>query len=144
MSARTPETVAKEGKALELHLAGTPYDQIATFLGYKSKGAAHTAVQRALARQGGRREDTPAEKVADSELARLDAMLQGLWPAARRGDVYAVDRVLKIEERRAEIIAGEKDAEPEQPKRTGLSDFEKRLAARDRAARTARRAASSS
>lgn len=142
---RTAETIAREGKALELRLAGTGYDQIATFLGYKSRGAAHAAVQRALGRTGGRREDSKPEQVADTELARLDAMLQGLWPRARKGDVAAIDRVLRIEERRAEIIAGDdQEKAAAEPPRTGLSDFEKRLAERDRAARAARRTASGS
>jgi hypothetical protein len=59
-------------------------------------------VQRALAA----RSVAPAHaEVIAVELARLDALLSGLWPKARRGDVQAVDRVLKIDERRAELRA---------------------------------------
>ena len=31
-------------------------------------------------------------------------MLQGLWPRARKGEAAAVDRVLKIGERRAKLL----------------------------------------
>ena len=37
-------------------------------------------------------------------MARLDGMLEKLWPKARRGEVAAVDRVLKISERRAKLL----------------------------------------
>lgn len=92
----------RRAKALELHLAGASYQTIADQLGYASKASAHKIVQQALDELG-----TPdvSEGGASTELARLDAMLTGLWPKARRGDVAAVDRVLKISERRAAIQA---------------------------------------
>lgn len=57
--------------------------------------------------------DEAAARVRDSHseatavalgLARLDAMLQGLWPAATTGEVAAVDRVLRLEERRDKLL----------------------------------------
>lgn len=92
----------KKARALELHLAGASYQTIATQLGYASKASAHKIVQQALVDLG-----TPSmsDDDATTELARLDAMLTGLWPKARRGDVAAVDRVLKISERRSALVA---------------------------------------
>lgn len=87
-------------RALELHLAGATYERIAQVLGFASKATAHACVKAALAAR-------PVEDgdPADVELARLDAMLVGLWPKARKGDVHAVDRVLKISERRVALMA---------------------------------------
>lgn len=98
----SPQTDDRKAKALELHLAGASYQTIADQLGYASKASAHKIVQQALDELG-----TPDldESGVSTELARLDAMLTGLWPKARRGDVAAVDRVLKISERRAAIQA---------------------------------------
>jgi hypothetical protein len=46
----------------------------------------------------------PAEELRTMEVARLDQMLLGLWPKAIKGDTWAVDRVLKIMERRAALL----------------------------------------
>lgn len=92
----------KRARALELRLAGATYSQIANAVGYANKGSAHAAVKQAL--EAGRDAEVP--EVAETELARLDAMLSGLWAKARRGDVAAVAMVLKIQERRASILDG--------------------------------------
>lgn len=61
----------------------------------------HAAVEAAARRV----RETHAEDTAVAlELARLDAMLQGLWPAASTGDTAAVDRVLRIGERRDKLL----------------------------------------
>ena len=113
------ERAARHEKALELHLAGATYRAIATTLGFSSVASVHEAVQKALAAQ-----QTASARQAEAvqtELARLDAMLMGLWGAARRGNVAAVDRVLKIGERRAALLAlagaaeSQADPAPEQP-----------------------------
>jgi hypothetical protein len=89
-------------RALELHLAGATYERIAQVLGFASKATAHKAVKDALA---ARPLPEEGEDPATVELARLDAMLVGLWPQARKGNVAAVDRVLKISERRVALMA---------------------------------------
>jgi hypothetical protein len=99
-------------RALELHLAGASYQAIADALGYAAKSRAYTLVREALADL----EVPAAAAMAATEVARLDAMLQGLWPKARRGDVQAVDRVLKIEERRHQLaLATAAAAAPSEP-----------------------------
>lgn len=88
-------------QALELHLGGATYQQIADALGFASKSSAHGAVREALAARPSVDESDPVAV----EVARLDAMLAGLWPKARKGDVAAIDRVLKISERRLAVTA---------------------------------------
>lgn len=127
----------KRTRALELHLAGATYDAIAKSVGYASRSGAYKAVQEGLKQLG----DPPTTAEADAtDLARLDAMLTGLWPKARRGDVQAVDRVLKISERREQIVLRAKQqaapaaGSPATPK-TPLDQLEERRQQRQRKAK---------
>jgi transposase-like protein len=121
----TPED--KRARALELRLAGATYADIARAVGYADRSGARQAVQQAMAENPPDRDQVTA---LDTELARLDAMLTGLWPKARRGDYAAVDRVMAIDRRIAELL-GEETVASRMPKETtSLSDFEKRLAER--------------
>lgn len=101
-----PSKLDREGialrrrNALELRRAGATWDEIAERTGYASKGAACKDISRAL--EGLVRR--PAEAYVNEELDRLDAMLTGLWPKARRGDVRSVDAVLRIMDRRARYL----------------------------------------
>ncbi len=90
----------RQARALALRKAGLGYADIARRLGYAGPSGAHKAIMtglRALTRE-------PAAELRDLELARLDDMLAGLWPNARKGNVAAVDRVLKIMQRRADLL----------------------------------------
>lgn len=132
-------------KALELHLAGLPFQRIAEMVGYANKGGAYKAVQRALTAgkptsatptptgaDGAAGGDDRAEEI-ETELLRLDAMRTGLWGKARRGDVQAVDRVIRIGERQMELRELLLRRTPAAaPAATSLSDFETRLRERQR------------
>jgi hypothetical protein len=87
-------------RALELRKAAVPYQQIADELGYRSASGAFNAVKAAL--KATLRE--PAEELRELELARLDAMLLPLWRRVQRGDEKAIDRALRIMERRARLL----------------------------------------
>jgi len=93
---------ATEREALELRKAGATYHQIADRMGISVSGA-HAAVTRALKAL---REETSeeAQSVRQLEIDRLDAMLLGCWEKARRGDAAAIDRVLRIQERRSKYL----------------------------------------
>lgn len=101
----THEVKVKREKACELRLAGATYAQIAKELGYDAPSSAARAVTAAIAT----RASESAGLVRAQELARLDSMLLGLWPAARRGDTTAVDRVLRVMERRAHYLGLDAD-----------------------------------
>ena len=45
-----------------------------------------------------------AEDVRELEIQRLDALLLALWPQASKGNQGAVDRVLRIMERRSKLL----------------------------------------
>ena len=87
-------------KALELRKAGATYRAIAEQLGYAQPRGAHKAVSSAL--KATLRE--PAEELRTLELERLDAMALALWRRAQAGDEKAVDRCLRIMERRARLL----------------------------------------
>lgn len=94
------KVLERRRQAMELRNAGATYQVIADQLGYASASAARKTVLQAY--KVAIRE--PAEEVLDRELERLDTMLMALWGKARRGEVQAIDRVLKIMDRRARYL----------------------------------------
>ena len=94
---RSAEIAERQRQALEMRKAGATYEQIAKALKFADRSNVRKAVQSAL--QAIIKE--PAEEVLQLELQRLDAMIVGLWAKAKTGDGQAVDRVLRIMERRA-------------------------------------------
>jgi hypothetical protein len=100
--ARIPaaETIEKERRALGLRRAGITYDEIARQIGYSNASGARKAVMRALRRT--LQDDADATRQLEAE--RLDRLQAGVWSAAAGGDVQALDRVLKIMDRRAKLL----------------------------------------
>ena len=97
-------TLAKqrERDALDLRTRGYTYDRIADALGISRAGAAE-CVRRALAALKLECEEK-AEEVRDLELKRLDRMLEIAQTAADQGELAAIDRVLRIQERRSKYL----------------------------------------
>ena len=94
------QSLHREARAVELLMAGRDYDHIAAELGYSSRSGAWRAVQRALRK---RREEIAGEYLT-LELDRLDALQAALWDAAMNGDPKVVEGVLKISDRRCELL----------------------------------------
>lgn len=92
----------REVQALELRKAGASYAAIGQALGISAMGA-YKAVQRALKRLTKHSEAAAAE-VRALELARLDAMLLAIWPQVKQGHLGAIDRALRISQRRAALL----------------------------------------
>jgi ribosomal protein L15E len=101
-SAAEARKLDNQVKALELRRMGKGYVEIGAALGI-SKSQAHRYVTEGM---GDARAQVAAgiDEIRTEEISRLDAMLSGLWPKARRGEVAAVDRVLRIMERRARLL----------------------------------------
>lgn len=121
-SPRRVSTAIRRGKALQMRLDGARYQEIADTLGYSSKSSAIVDVQRALVATT--RE--PADEVRALELQRLDMMWQAVLEVLRQSHVVvnngrviylgdepltdygpvlaAIDRLLKIQERRAKYL----------------------------------------
>lgn len=119
-SAAKARKIDDQAKAIELRRMGMGYVEIGKQLSI-SKSKAHRLVEGAMQELvvtiGADVKELKAE-----QLSRLDGLLATIWPQARKGALGAVDRVLKIEERRAKLLGldapvkvahgGDKDAPP--------------------------------
>jgi hypothetical protein len=88
-------------KALELRKAGVSYRKIGAALGV-SHTQAYNDVMLSL-RHLAKKQDGIAEELRVLEDQRLDDMLTPMMTQARRGNQGAVDRVLRIMDRRARL-----------------------------------------
>lgn len=86
-------------KALKMRTMRVSYDRIAQECGYATRGAAHQAVQRELAKIP--RE--AAKELRTMELEALDVAAAALRRKVERGDEWAIDRMLKIMDMRAKL-----------------------------------------
>ena len=106
-------------QALELRKAGATYDQIARQIGYANEGGAYKAVQAAL--KAVYRE--PADEVRKLELERLDRLTLALWTRAKEGEAEAIDRVLKLMDRRAKLLGLDAPTRHETGRSEKIRDF---------------------
>lgn len=95
-----PLFAEKVRKAIELRKAGATYDKIAEALGYENRSGAYKIVVGALRDLV----QEPAKELRTLEAERLDAMTLALWTRAQKGDLPAIDRLLRIMERRARLL----------------------------------------
>lgn len=98
-SAYRMKAVEHQIKAMTMRRAGATYEQIGQELKMTTMGA-YMAVKVGLEKS--LRE--PGDALRELELQRLDTMMRAVWPQAIRGDLLAVDRVLKISDRRARLL----------------------------------------
>ena len=97
---RMYEAAQKRRRALELRMAGNIYEDIAQAVGYKSRSAAKNAIKSALRAI----DREPAADVKALELERLDKILTALWGLVGKGDVQAIDRVIRVMHQRAQYL----------------------------------------
>ena len=101
-SERKTTAAERKRQALDFRMAGMTFQQIGDKLGI-TKQAAHTLVVAAM--------DETREKIAESahqviamELERLDSLWRTVYPQAKQGNLGAIDRSLRIMERRARLL----------------------------------------
>ena len=87
-------------KALELRKAGVSYQQIADAIGYKDASGAWRAVKAGLKKTL----QEPADDLRKLELERLDSAAAAIYPSVKQGQYGAIDRWIKIMERRAKLL----------------------------------------
>lgn len=101
--AKRAETAARRTEAIRLRNAGILWEDIAERLGYASRGAACTDVNRALkANLAAVAEEVDIMRHRESE--RYDMLQAALWDKAMAGDVKAVEAVLKVSDRRTKLF----------------------------------------
>lgn len=87
--------------ATKMRIEGHEWETIAAVCGIRGgKGAAYNLVNEALKIE--RREAT--EELRTLEALRLNALLAVYYPKALEGDGWSLDRVLRIMERRAQLL----------------------------------------
>jgi hypothetical protein len=96
------EAREREVRAFELRKMGASYRAIGRDLGI-SQTAAHDAIMRVLARLAAQTEKHTRE-LRQMEVERLDAALLVVMPMVRRGDLPAVDRMIRLVDARARLL----------------------------------------
>lgn len=91
--------------AVKLRTQKVKYEEIARLCGYGSAGAAHKAVMRELDRTVVQN----VEELRKEELESLERLEFECWKIFQdkdraRGQLFAVDRILQIKERRAKLL----------------------------------------
>lgn len=100
LSPRRLSVAQKRVRALELRREGKTFQQIADIVGWKNKASAYLAVKKGL-------EDTmqePADALRKLESERLDWMWRKVVERMDVDHLWAVDRGLKVAERRAALF----------------------------------------
>jgi hypothetical protein len=125
--AQRANTAQRRREAIDMRMAGASYQKIADALGYATRGAACQDVTRAL-EQAVAEQTQSVEAYREEELQRLDELLAEAWAILKKDHVtvshgkliyddrtgepllddgptlQAIDRILKIQERRAKFL----------------------------------------
>ena len=102
----------KRRHALELRMKGLTFAEIACQVGYASASGAYKAVRAALEADA----VMAADEIRKLHVARLETLLEAVWDAACRGELQAIDRVLRILDRQAKLLGLDLSPQPdEQP-----------------------------
>lgn len=99
MGNRIVEAHDRQARALELRLTGMEYEDIAAQLGYADRATAFKACRAVLAR----REYESADEMRAIEGAKLNKLETTLWALVDNGDLAAIDRLIKVMQRRANL-----------------------------------------
>lgn len=90
----------RQTRAVAMRAAGRSYADIADALDYSSADTARKSVAALLDRV----ESDAADELRVLEGRRLDMLQAAVWPSALEGHLPAVDRVVRISERRARLF----------------------------------------
>lgn len=104
--ARDTKSASGRAKAMEFRKAGYQYREISDALGVPISTVGRW-VKEGMD-QWRKQAAKYAEDIVLMEEKRLDRMLAGVWSRAKAGDDAAVDRVIKIMERRAKLLGLDK------------------------------------
>jgi len=94
-----PTTAQRHRKVIELRIAGSTFDEIATDVGYAGRQSAKKAYDTALKRWA--IESVEQQRIIQAE--RLDALWRVAFAAVEAGDLNQIGNCLRIEKRRAEL-----------------------------------------
>lgn len=96
---RRAQATVRRAEALKMRIAGMGYAAIGKQLGV-STTAAYKLVQKAI-EEIKERQAEDAEHLRRLEIERLDAAQSAIWPKVEKGDLMAIDRLIRILQRRS-------------------------------------------
>jgi hypothetical protein len=99
-------SLARAAHAMNMRASGFTYDEIAEAIQTSEERArdiVRDSMRRAIAE--------PADEIRHQEHFRLEKLMAVVWPRAMRGDGFAVDRALRIMERKAKLLGLDAPAE---------------------------------
>jgi hypothetical protein len=91
----------RDQRAWALRLSGATYPEIGAALGVSMQRAQQICA-RMLKEHSVSSEQVETHRA--TELARLDRMQRAIWPEALKGNLGAVDRSLRLSERRSKLL----------------------------------------
>lgn len=97
---RDVNAAQRAAEAVKLRAKKLTYEEIARQCGYANHGACRKAVLREMNRVI----VTNVEELRREQLNELDQLQQAIWDQAKDGNLWAVDRVIVIMERRAKLM----------------------------------------
>ncbi|HOW68255.1 MAG TPA: hypothetical protein PK256_23490, partial [Verrucomicrobiota bacterium] len=115
-SRRRVKAGMRQAEAIRLRIQGLSLSEIARRLGYAGPSGAYAAIEVGLSAAV----QEPADQLRQIELARLDIATAAVMPKIERGSLQAVDRLVRIMDRRSKLLgldAGtEQTPQPQQGK----------------------------
>jgi uncharacterized protein YegP (UPF0339 family) len=104
LSPRRISAAQRQAQALQLRVSGATLEAIAKALGYSHHSGAQKAVQSALKKML----QEPAEELRKLESLRLDTATLAISQQVRAGNFGAVDRWVRLSERRSKLLGLDK------------------------------------
>lgn len=101
-SAKKLKAAERRALACEMRKAGASLQTIADHLGIRVPSV-HAHITKAIAQLNAKAE-TDIEQHREFILRRLDDMTLGIWDKARTGNLKCIDRVVKMDARRAKLL----------------------------------------
>jgi hypothetical protein len=101
-SAQRAAAAEKRAKAVALRLAGLDWATVAQQSGYRSPGAACTAVSEAL-KAAREKQAASAEELRQLTAMRYERLLTAAWGKAVKGDVKAIETAARIVDRMVKL-----------------------------------------
>jgi hypothetical protein len=117
---RTLDAAERRREAVRLRREGATWDEVADQVGYASRGAAYTEVERAM-KAGLAEMFTETELYRYESLERLRELIKALWP--RRQDEKVAAEIRRITERMDKLTGAERPIQFE----IGESDVDRAL-----------------
>ena len=96
----TPSVIEREAEVLKLRRGGLTFDLIAKELGFKHASGAHKAYVNACKRII----VSDVQEIRRVEVERLDIAQTSIWARVLRGEIPAIQTLIRIMERRARLL----------------------------------------